>query len=233
MKLAQARVDERNRPSSGRRAETGHEPSLGVANWQPVSCRSALPVDWMNLATDQYPINHNDDDELVKIDSALLAQVLNQLPSGKCWGGNLYLGSMILFDFGERLLLTRPRGSVYVGSTSLSIRNVYWEFRLRNELIETAQTVDSQSFSRSVLPHFLGQSIEGADPNAQPGFIRFLLSNSIHLDLDTTGKWPTEDVLAELTLKDGRYIKCLRDGYLVDGDGDRDLLRLHEYAKPK
>jgi hypothetical protein len=187
----------------------------------------------MSLATHQYPINHNDDEELVKIDSALLAQVLNELPSGKCWGGNLYLGSMIVFDFGERLQLTRSRSSVYVGSTSLSIRNVYWEFRLRNERIETAQTVNSQSFSRSVLPHFLGQSIEGADPNAQPGFIRFSLSNSIHLDLDITGRWPTEDVLAELTLKDGRFIKCLRDGYFMDGDSDRDLLRLHEYNKPK
>jgi hypothetical protein len=81
------------------------------------------------------------------------------------------------------------------------------------------------------LPHILGQSLEGTDPNAQPGYIRFSFSNLIHLDLDTTGKWPTEDVLAELTLKDGRYIKFLRDGYLVDGNGDRDLLRLHEYVK--
>jgi len=140
---------------------------------------------------------------------------------------------MILLDFGERLLATRARGSVYVGSTSLSIRNAYWEIRLQNELVCTAETIDHQIFSRELLPHFLGQSIEGVDPNANRGFIRLSFSNSVLLDVDTTGKWPSEDVLAELTLKDGRYIQCLSDGRLVVGDIDRDLLRLHEHAKPK
>src|ERR1700732_4474366 len=49
------------------------------------------------------------------------------------------------------------------------------------------------------------------------------------LDLDTTGRWLTEDVLAEIALKDGRYVQLSEAGKMVLSV-DRDILQMHEDA---
>lgn len=45
-----------------------------------------------------------------------------------CWQFNKYLGSMLLFDFGEKFLVfSRSGEGVKVGENMLSVRYCYWE----------------------------------------------------------------------------------------------------------
>jgi hypothetical protein len=50
--------------------------------------------------------------------------LLRSLPTGQCWSGRMYLGSMFILDFGERILMPRLRSSpVSCGASILSVRN--------------------------------------------------------------------------------------------------------------
>jgi hypothetical protein len=164
------------------------------------------------------------------LDSRGLNEMLTQRPSGPCWGVKLYLGSMVLFDFGGRLLVTRSRGSVYVGTTSLSIQNAYWEFTQGNQQILTATDVSAHSFDAMVAPLIIQQSIHSIDVNLGRGILQFEFTNKLSLELDFTGRWPTEDLIAELTMSDGYYVKFLLGGSVVVS-ADRDLLRQHAFEQ--
>jgi hypothetical protein len=157
-----------------------------------------------------------------------LALLLEQHPSGPCWGGKLYLGSMMLLDFGSRLLVARPHGSVYVGGTSLSLRSAYWEITRQGQLILAADAAEPPSFEEVAFPLLQNQSIGAIRPMSQSGVVQFVFSNGVSLDLDVTGKWQTEDALAELALRDGRYVEFRLNGEIVL-TGDRDLVRKHAY----
>ena len=55
-----------------------------------------------------------------------------------------------------------------------------------------------------------------------------ILSNESRFTLDLTGRWETEDVLAEITLEDGRYLQLEKEGKWLAPD-DADLYRLHRW----
>jgi hypothetical protein len=129
----------------------------------------------------------------------------------------------------SRLLVQRLRGAVYVGTTSLAIREVYWELFFKGQEILNANGVYKELFDSKVLPLVQGQSMDSVDVNARNEFARIHFSNAAWLDLDTKGKWPTEDAIAELTLRDGQYIQLFADGKILRS-ADRDLLRMHAHA---
>jgi hypothetical protein len=166
--------------------------------------------------------------------SALSPGDLNQLlvshSSGPCWAGNLYLGSMFVLDFGDRLLVNRPRGPVYQGTTSLGIRDCYWEMRTGIDVATSADIVDGESFNSIVIPMLRGHQIKEVQIGAREGFVRLSFSNDIAIDLDITNRWDTDSAIAELGLSSGAYVQILPSGQLQIGI-DRDLLRLHGHER--
>ena len=166
--------------------------------------------------------------------SALSPRELNQLllsyPSGPCWSGNLYLGSMFVLDFGGRLLVNRPRGAVYQGTTSIGIRDCYWELRKDIKIAISAKNVDGEVFNNMVIPMLRGEQIEEVEHDATEGFVRLSFSNDIAIDLDTTNRWDTDSSIAELGLSNGMYVEIVPSGQFYIAT-DRDLLRLHEHER--
>jgi hypothetical protein len=134
------------------------------------------------------------------------------------------------FDFGDRLLFNRPRGPVYQGTTSLGIRDCYWEMRKDIDTAISAEIVDGESFNNIVTPMLRGQQIEEVEHVAREGFVRLSFSNDIAIDLDITNRWDTDSAIAELGLSNGAYVQILPSGQLQIGK-DRDLLRLHEHER--
>jgi hypothetical protein len=137
---------------------------------------------------------------------------------------------MFVLDFGGRLLVNRPRGPIYQGTTSLGIRDCYWEIRGEIDIAVSADVVDVERFNNIVTPIFRGQQIKEVTHDAREGFVRVSFSNDIALDLDITNRWGTDSAIAELGLPNGAYVEILRSGQLQIGK-DRDLLRLAEHEK--
>jgi hypothetical protein len=151
-------------------------------------------------------------------------------PSGPCWSGNFYLGSMFVLDFGDRLLVHRPRGPVYQGTTSLGIRDCYWEMLRGIDIAISAEIVDREAFNNIVTPMMRGQQINQIEPDAREGFVRVSFSNDIAIDLDITNRWDADGAIAEIGLSNGAYVAILPSGQLQISK-DRDLLRLHEHER--
>jgi|SRR5882724_4225 len=138
----------------------------------------------------------------------------------------MYLGSMFVLDFGERILMPRPRGSpISCGASTLSVRNCYWEFFLDlKQLVADADSVSEDDFNAALMPKVLGASLERTYVNPPRSQMNIVLSSECRFALDLTGRWDTKDVLAELTLQDGRYVQLEPTGKWVLSD-DLELFR--------
>jgi len=139
--------------------------------------------------------------------------LISRLPLTKCWAGSFYLGSMFVLDFGGRLVLNRKsRGPVEVGESSISIRNVYWKLQAVGRELTTAEAVNADLFSATVRPALMGSSLCRVEMLTDQSCIAFQFSNSVDLIVDTTNKWESDDMLAEITLQNGRFLQLMPGG---------------------
>ena len=162
-----------------------------------------------------------------------VSALLKSVPTGPCWSGRMYLGSMFVLDFGERLLMPRSRGSpVVCGASTLSVRNCYWEFFSDSQRIADANSASEEDFASAILPRLLGASLEATSADSYRVQMDIALSNRCRFALDLTGRWKTEDLLAEFTLQDGRYVQLPIAGKFVLSD-DMELFRRQQWEVAK
>lgn len=164
------------------------------------------------------------------LSQAEVTRLLETYPLGVCWNASHYLGSMIVLDFGDRLLVNRTRGSVLVGAASISVRDVFWSVSRQGQQLATADEIDHALFGTVLRPVFVGTSLESIDTLAERAAIAFHFSSDVDLVVDTADIWDSNDVLVELTLPTGQYVRLMPGG-AWNSSGDRDLVRKHAFEQ--
>lgn len=169
------------------------------------------------------------------IPQALLSQaevneLLGTYPLGACWNASHYLGSMFVLDFGDRLLVNRARGSVFVGTASISVRDVFWSLSRQGQRLATADEIDHTRFGDVLLPALVGTSLESIESLAERKAKAFHFSGNVDLVVDTSDIWKSNDVLVEVTLPSGKHLRLMPGG-LWTSSGDRDLVRKQSFER--
>lgn len=158
-----------------------------------------------------------------------ISTLLRSMPTGPCWSGHLYLGSMFVLDFGDRLLFPRSKGfPVLCGTSTLSVRNCYWVLLSNSERIAAADSITGVAFDSTVMPRLIGASLDATCTAPHFEHTNLLLSNNCRLELDVSRRWETDGVLAEITLQNGQYVQLESSGrwYLA---ADAELYRRHRW----
>lgn len=130
--------------------------------------------------------------------NTLIAKLANK----PCWQCGKYLGSMLYFDFGLKVVIPSSRqGSITQGEATLGIRDCYWKF-----LYKGAQIVDSDSINDENATKKLSSLLDVILCDftvSEPGFVSLHFSNDVVLSLDVTNRYATEDLIAEIITPDG------------------------------
>ena len=127
-----------------------------------------------------------------------------------CWRVRKYLGSMLTFDFGARLIGQGRRGPYEIGSSTLGVRNCQWTFDS-----PTAST-DSE-LAGGHTGELLTRALDGAHLSScerRQMRLAFGFSNAASLSLDLTNLYGNEpgDPLASIQLSGGAYFELKPDG---------------------
>ena len=118
-----------------------------------------------------------------------------------CWRVTRVLGSMLVFDFGDRIDAVTKRGNlIQVGSEQLSIRNVHWlasSGRLRRW---TSDTLDGPRMDE-MCREFSGSYLKGCHRKGQR--LSLVFSHGLKISLDLTNRYGVESAeeIAEFRLK--------------------------------
>lgn len=123
---------------------------------------------------------------------------------------------MLAFDFGHRLSRQTLRGPVEVGSSTLSIRNVFWSAHGVGSDEITSESLDEQSF-RLLRESILGAALDSVRRVRNVLDIKF--SNGASIALDLTNLWQVEgeDAVAEIALESGWVLMVSKFGrFTVD-----------------
>lgn len=132
-----------------------------------------------------------------------------------CWRLKKYLGSMLTFDFGGRRPVRTLRGTeVELGSSTMSVRDVYWSFQTPG-----GSSVDSDSVSdedvRDLDQRLLAATLTGFARDDEDYVLRF--SNGIELRIDRTNVYEEtpDETIALLQLAGGLQINLMTDGRIL------------------
>lgn len=134
-----------------------------------------------------------------------------------CWRVKKYLGSMLTFDFGDRLAMTSLRGEPFeIGSSTIGVRDVWWrasgpglEALDSNELHE--QTQGWRRLDAALQGAALASCVREG-PDVVLGF-----SNGVRFQLDTTNIYEEEAdaAVAVLRLSGGACFDLMPDGRFI------------------
>jgi hypothetical protein len=145
-------------------------------------------------------------------------ELLNQMDGKICWRVGKYLGSMLYFDFGEKILVpNKLRGTnVEQGEAIFGVRNCYWTLRSGGHLVADSDSIDDESAVKS-LPCIQGKQIVDLLASTL-GFINVVFSDGVVLSLDSTNRYGTDGPIAEFVMPDGRIFNVTPRGhfYLLD-----------------
>lgn len=147
----------------------------------------------------------------------LRVSIADQMRGKFCWQCSRYLGSMLSFDFGEKVLIpSMRRGEIEQGEATLGIRDCYW--KLSNGSLPVT---DSESINDENAVELLS-CIKGAELNdlivPELGFLNLMFSNDLILSLDTTNRYATRDHIAEFVFPDGRIYDVTPRGHFYLSD---------------
>lgn len=135
-------------------------------------------------------------------DGMLRATIVDQLQGKCCWQAGKYLGSMLYFDFGQRIQVQgRNQRVVERGEASLGIRDCHWNFGDGVHVLADSDTVTDASAAR-LLAQIQGASLIQIAPGTADGMC-FVFSNGWVLALDISNRYGTADDIAEIALPDG------------------------------
>ena len=120
-----------------------------------------------------------------------------------CWRVTRVLGSMLVFDFGERLQKATRRGdAIEVGADQLSVRNVHW--RASGGVLKpvTSDHLDGDNMAH-ICRAFSGARLEGCELSGPRFLLRF--SRGLKISLDMTNRYDVEsdEELFELRTSSG------------------------------
>ncbi|MDP2367209.1 hypothetical protein [Rhodoferax sp.] len=140
------------------------------------------------------------------------AEILNQMRTLPCWQCGKYLGSMLVFDFGEKVIVPGMRGrQIAQGEATLGVRDCYWKLAQGRQTIADSNSIDDESAADLLL------CVQGAEicdlVVSKPDFIDLKFSNNVTLSLDTTNRNETQDCIAEFVVPDGRIYEVTRRGH--------------------
>ena len=129
-----------------------------------------------------------------------------------CWRVTRVLGSMLVFDFGERRTVTTRGGkTLEVGADQLSIRNVQWVATGAKAGRVTSDTLDRD---RTVRLHeaFSGACLEGCQRKGRRLSLRFTGDLQISLDLTNLYEVDADEQIAELRTERGWALSVSPEG---------------------
>lgn len=111
-------------------------------------------------------------------------ELASRWEGSKCWGLHHYLGSMLSFDFGERIEVSMRDGmTVFRGARVLSVCDVFWVVYTDKEHAITSNDVDKESFRR-IYESMVGSRIESISVKKQDWLhIKFSSGARIAIDL--------------------------------------------------
>jgi hypothetical protein len=143
------------------------------------------------------------------------AVLIDNMAGKQCWRWGKYLGSMLFFDFGKRIVIPSVRGGVIeAGEATLGIRDCYWEFCEGDSIITDSVSVDDETMQKLEDIMLEAELIDLASDKRQES-LNLLFSNSIELKLDTSNKNKTGDYIAEFTLPRGEIYSITPKGNFI------------------
>lgn len=143
--------------------------------------------------------------------SKISALVAIEQQAERCWRVNRYLGSMLTFDFGERVSQqSRRGGALELGSSRLGVRDCAW----LAEAAGRAWTSDEadETTAEALTEAFQGAAMTGCDRRRRWLSFHFTSGARLHLDLTTRYEAEADEFVASLALSGGAYFEMLPDG---------------------
>jgi hypothetical protein len=124
-----------------------------------------------------------------------------------CWEIHKYLGSMLSFQMGERIIVTGLSGALlHEGVFKISIRNVYWEALFGRKIIATSNDITPDIFAKELIPIVLNSEFLQICQEEISHWIRFEFSSSFSLRVDANSCMEDSGDKFEIILPDGRYV---------------------------
>lgn len=143
------------------------------------------------------------------------AVIIDNMAGKKCWRWGKYLGSMLFFDFGKRIVIPSVRGGVIeAGEATLGIRDCYWELCENDSVITDSVSVDDDAM-RKLEGIMIDAELIDLAKDKKHNSMHLLFSNLIVLKLDTSNQNKTGDYIAELTLPCGKIYSITPKGNFI------------------
>ena len=146
-----------------------------------------------------------------------------------CWRVGKYLGSMLYFDFGARIMVpSRRSGPTEQGEAILGIRDCYWMLYKNRQLITDSDLIEDESANQK-LDCLNGVHLFDFEV-LKNGEISFIFSNHLALNVDTTNRYATQDCIAEMIAPDGRIYTITPRGHFYLSDEISNYRRVEASA---
>jgi hypothetical protein len=133
-----------------------------------------------------------------------------------CWRVIKYLGSMLVFDFGGKILSKLRSGNlVELGTSILSVHDCYWEIYRHNTIITDSDSIDDE-IAKNLTKIFIDSELKYIAVNNKKNTIDWFFSNEIILSTDIINKYESSNDCGEveLTIPDGRIYKISLNGII-------------------
>jgi hypothetical protein len=128
-----------------------------------------------------------------------------------CWGFRKYLGSMLVFDFGEKIEVKSRSGVVVLkGIFSIGVRDCYWEFKFGSRGIGESITSDSinTEAERDICHRVSGVRL--IDLIRASDALCAVFSSGDLLLIDMTNKYSSDDPVIEFSTN-GEFLYMMPD----------------------
>jgi hypothetical protein len=143
------------------------------------------------------------------------AVLIDNMAGKQCWRWGKYLGSMLFFDFGKRIVIPSVRrGVIEAGEATLGVRDCYWELCESDSVITDSVSVDDETMQKLEDIMIEAELVDLAVDKGRDS-VNLLFSNSIVLKLDTSNRNKTADYIAEFTLPSGKIYSITPKGNFI------------------
>jgi hypothetical protein len=129
------------------------------------------------------------------------------------------MGSMLFFDFGEKVLIPSFRGGMLeAGEATVGIRDCYWELRSGSQVVTTSDLISDANATKFVEQFRSAKLIDVGTSNRNRKTFNLHFSCGLVLTLDLTNSYATQDPIVEFVTSDGRIYEVTPKGQFFLAD---------------